>query len=203
MITPKVVVFDLGKVLLDFDYSIAIRHLAGRCKAPVPDIQSALSLSPLLAQYETGLISTPDFFGQICKAVEFEGSLDEFASIFGDIFTEIAPMIQLHERLWKAGVPTYILSNTNDLAVRHIRAAYPFFSRFNGYVLSYEHRCMKPDEPIYRILERLAKHEGEDLFYIDDRAENVDAAKRLGWQGIVHHQPEATLACVRNVGLPV
>lgn len=203
MTVPKAVVFDLGKVLLDFDYSIAIRRIANRCKASITNIQTVIGLSPLLAQYETGLISTSDFFEKVRDAVGFQGNLEEFSSVFGDIFVEIPQMIQLHERLWKAGIPTYILSNTNDLAIRHIRATYPFFSRFRGYVLSYEHRCMKPDENIYRILERKAGYRGADLIYIDDRAENVDAAKHLGWQGVAHHDPDKTIAAVRASGLAV
>ena len=54
-------------------------------------------------------------------------------------------MIQLHAALRQQGIPTYIFSNTNELAVSHIRRTFPFFANFDGYILSYEHGAMKPD----------------------------------------------------------
>ena len=46
MSTPNVVVFDLGKVLVDFDYSIAIRRFTERSEADVEQIQRLVN-SPI------------------------------------------------------------------------------------------------------------------------------------------------------------
>ncbi len=58
-------------------------------------------------------------------------------------------MIALHAELRGRGVPTYIFSNTNDLAIEHIRRNFPFFKNFVGYIYSYEIGAMKPDARIY------------------------------------------------------
>ncbi|MBL59300.1 MAG: hypothetical protein CMO75_06485, partial [Verrucomicrobiales bacterium] len=58
---PRVVVFDLGKVLVDFDYGIAIRRFAERSEADRDQIQRLVD-SPIQIEYESGKISTDEFF---------------------------------------------------------------------------------------------------------------------------------------------
>ncbi|HOB98555.1 MAG TPA: HAD family phosphatase [Verrucomicrobiota bacterium] len=198
---PKAVIFDLGKVLLDFDYGIAIRRLAPKVQIPADQIHALVNQSGLLHDYESGAIGTDQFFARIQAASGYRGTLDEFGATFADIFVAIEPMIALHAQLRRLGVPTYILSNTNELAVRHVIRHYPFFSQFDGYVLSYEHRVMKPAPEIYAIAEALARHRGPDLFYIDDWPENVEAARRRGWRAVLHQTPEQSRAAVAAAGL--
>lgn len=59
---PEVVVFDLGKVLVDYDYTIAARNIAPRCKVSLQQLQALLDESPLFAQFESGLIGNEEFF---------------------------------------------------------------------------------------------------------------------------------------------
>src|SRR5215471_8820632 len=171
----KHIVFDLGKVLVDFDYSIAGRKLASKSKALAADVSRFISQSPLLFKYETGLISRQQFYDQICSATGYSGPIDEFAEFFADIFTPIAPMVQLQADLRSRGFSTYIFSNTNDLAITHIRRNFPFFANFDGYILSYEHGAMKPDARLYEAVERSSGGKGGEILYLDDRPENVEA----------------------------
>ena len=132
-----VVVFDLGKVLVDFDYGIATDRIARLSRFTAAQMRDLLDHSPLLFRFETGLMTREEFYGEVCAACGFSGKLDEFCATFADIFSEIKPMIDLHAALRAARVPTYIFSNTNDIADGHIRKRFPFFSRFDGYILSY------------------------------------------------------------------
>jgi FMN phosphatase YigB (HAD superfamily) len=199
----SVVVFDLGKVLLDFDYSIAAGKLAARSRLTAAEIQRLMDHSPLLYRFETGLLSEEEFFDEVRAASGYSGGREEFSGAFADIFFEIAPMIQLHAALQAHQVPTFILSNTNPIAVRHIRKNFPFFARFDGYVLSYEHRVMKPDGKIYALVEELAGRTGENILYLDDRPENVEAGLARGWRALIHQTPEQTIPILRQWGLPV
>src|SRR5262245_20701358 len=153
---PSVVVFDLGKVLVDFDYSIAARRIAARCNIPLENILFFIAQSPLLIRLETGQLTSEDFFKEICAVTSFDGSIEEFSDFFSDIFVPIEPMVQLHARLRQRAIPTYIFSNTNDLAITHIRRNFPFFGNFDGYILSYEQGSMKPDARIYDVAEKLS-----------------------------------------------
>jgi HAD superfamily hydrolase (TIGR01509 family) len=198
---PHTVVFDLGKVLLDFDYGIAVSRIQRSCRLSQSELQKLINQSPLLHRYETNLLSTAEFFNEIQEASGFGGTIDQFRDMFADIFTAIEPMVLLQQQLRSAGVPTYVFSNTNDLAVQHIRARFPFFSQFDGYILSYEHNVMKPDPRIYAIVERTAGRAGPELLYIDDRPENIAIAQQRGWQTVLHHDPATTAAAVKGTGL--
>ena len=198
---PSVVVFDLGKVLVDFDYTIAAKKIAAKGTLLAEKIYEFIALSPLLFKYETGLITREDFFGAVCESTGYSGNIEEFGGFFADIFTPIDPMVELHSALRNAKIPTYIFSNTNDLAISHIRKNFPFFNNFDGYILSYEVGAMKPDAKIYEALEKMAGKRGPDVLYLDDRLENVSAGAARGWQVILQETPEKSLAAVKNLGL--
>ena len=200
---PSVVVFDLGKVLVDFDYSIAARRILRRTRLADAELQRLLCTSPLLRQYETGAINTAQFHEGVCAASGYDGGLAEFGAAFADIFTEIEPMTALHAALRAAGIPTWIFSNTNELAERHIRSRFPFFCKFDGYVLSYEHGAMKPDPRLYEVIERKTGRSGADILYLDDRAENVEAGAARGWRVVLHETPGKTRRLIKSLGLPV
>ena len=188
---PRAVIFDLGKVLLDFDYTRAARTLAPHSDLSPAEFKRVVDQSPLLHRYESGRMTTAEFVAEVRRLTGFRGPDDLFHGSFGDIFAEIPEMVALQRRLAGQGVPTYVFSNTNELAVAHIRQAFPFFGGFTGYIYSYEARSMKPDPGIYVALETLTGLQGADLLYLDDRAENIAHGAERGWRTILHadHAP--------------
>jgi HAD superfamily hydrolase (TIGR01509 family) len=197
----KVVVFDLGKVLVDFDYTIAARRLAARSKMSSEQLMAVLVRSSRFLEYERGRVTRRELFDEICRVSGFNGSLKEFGLFFADIFTEIKPMVELHAELRKRGLATYVFSNTNDLAVEHLRRAFPFLGNFDGYVFSYEHGAIKPEARLYEVLERQSGRQAGELLYLDDRPENTEAGAARGWEVILHESPEKSRAAIRGLGL--
>jgi glucose-1-phosphatase len=193
-----VVVFDLGKVLVDFDYQIAVSRIAARSPLSPDGIKTFLGESSAIIDYECGRLTREEFYQQARKVTGFRGTLEEFGQFFADIFTEIPPMIELHSQLRQFGIPAYIFSNTNDLAIEHIRRNFPFFRNFDGYVYSYEVGAMKPDGKIYEVLEKLAGRRGAEIIYLDDRPENAAGGAARGWRAIVHETPEKTRRTVER-----
>jgi FMN phosphatase YigB (HAD superfamily) len=190
---PKAVVFDLGKVLLNFDYGRAAEALAPLTRIDAASIRQLIDQSPLLHQFETGLISFDQLLGIFTQETGYRGDVKTFHTAFGDIFSEIPPMVELHRQLHARGIPTHVLSNTNEIAVEWVRKGFPFFAHFNSYIYSHEVRAMKPAPAIYAALESSAGFTGPDLLYIDDRPENIDAAIERGWQSLLHHDPAVTI----------
>lgn len=197
----SVLVFDLGKVLVDFDYTIAARRIVPLCSSPCDPAKFFSDHAALLTNYEMGLLTTAAFFDKIKTASGFSGTPEEFNSFFADIFTPIQPMIDLHGELRKTDMAAYIFSNTNDLAVEHIRNRFPFFSDFDGYVLSYEHGSMKPAAKLYEIVERASGKRGAEILYIDDRPENIAAGAARGWKTILHEDPLRTRGLLQGFGV--
>ena len=192
------IIFDLGKVLVDFDYSIAARKIAGRGSKSLAEIKPLIEQSRFIIDYELGRLTRREFFEHIRDATGFSGSLEEFSHFFANIFTPIQPMIDLHAELRQRGFQTYVFSNTNDLAVEDIRRNFPFIKYFDGHIYSYEVGAMKPQREIYEAMEKMSGRRGADLIYIDDRAENIEAGRARGWNSILHETPEKTRAALQN-----
>lgn len=201
VIIPRAVIFDLGKVLVDFDYSIAARRIAARGKMTLLEIAAYINQSSLFVEYESGRVTTQQFFDEIRKVTGFRGDLAEFSNCFADIFTAIEPMVQLQAELQQRGMSAYAFSNTNELAAEHIRRSFPFYSKFNGCILSFEHGAMKPDARLYEVVERQSGRREAEILYLDDRPENIAAGAARGWQVILQESPEKSRAAIQKLGL--
>jgi FMN phosphatase YigB (HAD superfamily) len=196
-----VLIFDLGKVLVDFDYTVAAQQIAARSRQAPGDLRAFLGSSPLLLEYESGRLTRQTFFAALRDAIGFQGDLAEFGSYFADIFTAMPETIALHAELRRRGFQTYIFSNTNDLAVEHVRRNFPFFKNFDGYIFSYEVGGLKPQPKIYAAMEAMTGRRGADLIYIDDRAENIETGRARGWRAILHESPEKTRQALAVMGI--
>ncbi len=199
----RAVAFDIGKVLLDFDYGIFVRKMAPRSRLDVPALEQLLDQSPLLAKYESGQMYCDEFFLSVQQETGYKGTQEEFAALFEDIFIPINEVIAMHEQISASGLPTYTLSNTNPMAVRHIQHTYPFWARFTGHVLSYEHGSLKPEKEIYEAFERVSGFSAGSIAYLDDRKENIVVAKERGWEAIQYSSPQQVLGAFQAWGLPV
>lgn len=201
MSKPSVVVFDLGKVLLDFDYGIMARQLEPLSRLKGAELKRVIDQSPLLHEYETGQISTPELYAKFVEMSGFSGSLEDFSAAFADIFSPIPEMLELHQSLRGRQVPVFIFSNTNELAVRHIRRQFAFFAHFDGFVFSHEVGAMKPAAKIYEAVEAVTGRRAGEILYIDDRPENIEAGTARGWQAVLHQHPHMTRQIVSAAGL--
>ena len=186
----RIVAFDIGKVLLDFDYGILTRRMAPRTRLNEAALNQLLNQSPLLAEYESGRLDNEAFFAAVQEETDFAGELPEFASLFEDIFTPIEKTIALHARIEAAGIATWTFSNTNAMAIDHISRTYDFWPRFTGHLLSHEAGALKPDPEIYQALEEATGQEGAEIAYLDDRPENIAAARQRHWHAIQFDTPE-------------
>lgn len=185
--------------MIDFDYNRACSGLAALSAVDATEVARWIDMSEWLVKLETGLISNQEFFETVARGIQFRGSFQDFARIFGDIFEPIQEMIEVQSQLIARGIPTYAFSNTNGLAVAHIRASYPFFDRFTNTVCSHQYKSMKPHAAIYEALERVSGKRGADLIYLDDRLENIEAGIQRGWQTIhVTHAPTAASELARR-----
>ena len=147
------------------------------------------------------LLTRQEFFDQVRNATGFHGDIAGIRRYFADIFTEMPPMIELHAELRRRGFKTYIFSNTNDLAIEHIRRNFPFFKNFDGYIFSCEVGAMKPDAKIYEAMEKMCGRTARTSFIWMTGSENVQGGSARGWRAILHETPEKTRAVIEKLGL--
>jgi HAD superfamily hydrolase (TIGR01509 family) len=194
----KAIIFDLGKVLLHFDFGIAAKNLARHADATAEEILAQINQTPHLHAYERGEVSSEAFYRNIGTLCGYQESFEVFRNDFADIFEEWDVMVEFMRSLKSEQVPVMVFSNTNEIAVSFIRETFPFFSEFDHHCYSYEHGMMKPTSALYEKVEHILERQGRDLFFIDDKAENVEAAIARGWSGQIHVRPEETIPAVKK-----
>ena len=178
-------IFDIGNVLLPFDFTIALRRL--REKSDVDSLVRAME--PVKFAYESGAIGRAEFLERMRAVLQYTGTEAEFVAAWEDIFTENRAMLELVRALHRH-YPLYLLSNTSDLHMDYVTRKYPVFGLFKDGVYSYRAKCFKPDRRIYEIaLQQFGIAAGETLF-IDDLQPNIDAARALGFHAIRYDHNE-------------
>ncbi len=183
----RFVYFDLGNVLVGFSHPAAVRQLAALSGRPEPMVRALLFDSGLQWQYERGELDTPSCCRVIRERLGCVASNAAITSAISDIFWPLPEMIPVVAAFITARFPFGILSNTCDAHWNHVttRTLSWLERRASHCVLSFREGTAKPEAAIYERAAELAGCEPDELFFVDDRAENVEAACQLGWQGQV------------------
>jgi putative hydrolase of the HAD superfamily len=179
IISYKAVIFDLGRVLVNFDFRRGYRELEGLCPYSASEIPVRIQSAGLVKRFETGLIGPRDFYAEFSELLGLTIDYSRFCEIWTSIFTEALLPESLLESL-AARYRLVLLSNTNPIHFEMIRGAYPHLRHFHRLVLSHEVKAMKPQPEIYRAALEAAQCRPEECFFTDDILEYVEGARLLG-----------------------
>jgi len=183
------VYFDLGNVLVSFDPAIACQNVAGRFGVAAKDVQAAVYESGQQTRYEHGELSGEEFaslvreqLGRTIHQMPTHSLLDALS----EMFTPIESMQSIVRQVQQSGVRFGILSNTCAAHWDWItRQGWPLLrAPYCETILSYEVGVMKPNKRIYRMAEQAAEVPCERILFLDDKSENVQAAKQRGWHAV-------------------
>ncbi|MGC9948327.1 MAG: HAD family phosphatase [Bryobacteraceae bacterium] len=176
----KTVIFDLGKVLIPFDFSRGYRAMEKYCDYPAAEIPKRIGATDLVHRFETGLVEPRDFVEQLSRMLDLRVTYEQFCEIWSSIFL---PDTLVPESLLAGIGARYrllVLSNTNAIHFDMVRQNYPMLRHFDDLVLSYEVKAMKPSPAIYREAIARAECRPEECFYTDDIPAYVEGARREG-----------------------
>lgn len=183
--SPRIAVFDIGGVLIEWDP----RHLYRKL---FPGDEAAMER--FLAE-----ICTPEWNLEQDRGRPWE----EAVAVLTGRFPDLAELIAAYHLRWEEmvpgpvegtadllralksrGRPVYAITNFSAAKLALARRRFDFLNLFDGVVVSGEERLVKPDPAIYRrLLDRYALEPAETLF-IDDVERNVEAARGVGMQAI-------------------
>ena len=149
---PKFLYFDLGNVVLPFDYLVAVRQMADVAGVPPAVIQEVVFDSGLEIAYEQGDLTTEQFYEAFCQRIGKRPDLEALLVASSDMFQLNKAVADLILQLRNAGHRTGLLSNTCEAHWRFcVDRKFPILQQlFEVTALSYELRAMKPDPAIYR-----------------------------------------------------
>jgi putative hydrolase of the HAD superfamily len=202
------VIFDLGKVLVQFDRQIAYRRL----HPFVPDENKPLlthrshELERMLhgpaVELESGRMPFDVFSGRVQNLLGLSMPAQELWHIWCDIFTPDEAMIELGTRLSNA-YGAWLASNTSQVHYEWILERFPHVGFFRDAALSYELGIMKPDPRYFeRACDKFGIEPAHALF-IDDLKANVLGAEKAGLNAVVFHNRHQLLHDMHRFGLVV
>jgi len=186
----KAVIFDLGNVLIPFDFSSFYRSLEVLSGLPVAELRKRIHALGLYDRLETGLMEPAEFVKQLSGATGVEIDHADCCRIFNSVFLPepLFPETVLEEI--RARHRLLLLSNTNAIHFEMLQQSYPILRHFDDRVLSYEVRAMKPQPEIFREAIARAGCRPEACFFTDDIAAYVSAAREQGIDAVQFHSFE-------------
>jgi len=198
----KLIFFDLGNVLVHVHVERFYAGMAQITNIPAKQIIEMLQdRTPAIVDFNCGRLSAHEFYKIVCKDF-VHVTPDQFRAIYTDIFSLNNETIQLAQAL-KQHVRISIISNTDELHFEYICKQYPAMQMFEEPVLSYKVHAVKPDLEIYTQALRRLNIPAQECIFIDDLPENIQAANKIGINGIVYTTTKDLLHQLNNYNLPI
>jgi len=188
-----IVLSDLGNVLVNFDHRIAVKKILAFTPKKEKEIHQLFFDSSITKDYEEGKIASLDFFKRVRDSLELDMDYTAFLPIWNDIFFETPLNIRFQSFLKsvKGKYKLVMISNINETHYEFLKEKMPIFQEFDKLILSYEIGFRKPSPEIYDAALRAVGAKNSEVFYIDDRADLIEAAQGMGIKGITFNGEEA------------
>ncbi|MBU1125065.1 MAG: HAD family phosphatase [Candidatus Omnitrophica bacterium] len=188
----KSFIFDLGRVLIDFDHLRAAERIARYTVKTPEQIYRLFFDSALTQAFEEGRLSPEEFYGEVKKALAIDIDYQSFVSLWNEIFFLSEKNLQVYQIATSlmSRYQVLILSNINILHLEYIKKIFPVFSAFSHFLASCELGIIKPNPAIYRKALRILQTSPAETFYTDDRIELVASARELGMHGFLFESVE-------------
>lgn len=183
------VIFDLGNVLVPFDWKIAVKRLLKYLPADIAQNAAAdprtlaKAINDLVDKLEIGAINFEEFHRLVVLRIGLTVDLKEFQRIWSQIFTLDQQMTRLGKSLTKRyGV--WLASNTDEVHYEYITRNFPEILFYKKAALSYQMGTKKPEIEYFTKAIELFGIQPDHAVFVDDLAENVVAARKIGIVGL-------------------
>ena len=173
--------FDLGGVLIDIDFSRALLSWSHGSQLPLPEITRRFSMDEPYRQHEMGEIAASDYFAHLRQLLELEATDNEIKQGWNAIFVgEVAATIDYVENA-QANFPCYLFSNTNPTHQAFWTKFFPAaLDPFQQIFVSSEMGLRKPDRAAFEAVAAATGFRLDEILFFDDTEENVIGARLAG-----------------------
>lgn len=187
-LTPSsvdVLLFDLGRVVLDINFDSVMATWAEHAGCTPADLASRFVVNDSFKHHETGRIDDAAFFADLRRSLGIGLSdaqfLEGWNAIFAGEMPGIAPLLAgAAQRL-----PLYAFSNTNPAHVAHFSEAYAgVLGHFREIFLSSSIGLRKPDAEAYDHVVKAIGVPASRILFFDDSAANIDGARARGLRAV-------------------
>jgi len=194
------VAFDVGGVLIHLNYLDGLKKILSDC-----DRQRAvcsekffglIGRDPSMAEYESGHISTREFFTRFVMQTGYRGTLEAFRDRWQGIFSENTPMIAFAQEVART-YAVYAWSNSGEMHFPWIYERFPSLQFFKGDAISCFLGAVKPHRAYYERALAKCGLRAEQVLFVDDRPENVEGAREYGITTVQYTELAETIAAMR------
>ncbi|MCU0454257.1 MAG: HAD family phosphatase [Bacteroidetes bacterium] len=200
MSLPRVVLFDLGNVLV----YLRLERFWDTLHEPDAERRQRIGhdLREMGKVYEGGRMTTDEFRHEALKIVGSRKAADIERAFLGVLPEPVEGMEELVRKVAEQA-STALVSNTNPLHFDHCLRTAPSLRHLRRFYLSYELKALKPDPAFYEGVVRGERLESSSMLFIDDLPENIEGARRAGVQGIVFRGIKELTEDLRSAGFEV
>jgi FMN phosphatase YigB (HAD superfamily) len=180
----KAIIFDLGKVIVSFDFEIGFQTISQFCDYPVDEIREKIMTSEEIILYETGKLSSREFFEKIRQILNLTATYEQFfdawnSSFHDDLILSEGFIAELAEKY-----TLVMLSDTIESHIEFLRQKFSFFKHFDDFVFSYEVGKLKPSPKMFEVAVEKANCAANECLFVDDKLANVEGATAYGLEAI-------------------
>ena len=181
----KNIIFDLGNVLLNFK-PVVYLHEQISDEEKVQQIYEEIFTSKEWLMLDRGVITEEEAVNEICNRSTENSELIKLVMYnWYQLLTPIEDTVEILKELKHKGYRLYVLSNFHLLAYEDVTKRYDFFKYFDGGIISYKEKLMKPEKDIYDKLIQRYKINPQESIFIDDTTENIESATKLGFEALL------------------
>ena len=186
------IIFDLGGVILNIDYSLTRQAFEKSGITNFHEMYSQAAADDLFENLETGNVSEEDFYKQFNKRTQIALDKNEIQINWNAMLLSFREKSLEFLESIKSKYKLYLLSNTNHIHLDAFNKIYhttsrikPFEEFFDKVYYSCEIGLRKPNSDIYEFVLKENDLEAAKTLFIDDSVQNIDAAKDVGLQTIL------------------
>jgi len=202
--SKRVLLCDLGGVLVEFSFDLAIENWACASGRDSSALRRAFRVDDQFEAFEAGRITTEGYFDHLRASLDLDLPDADMASGWNAIYLGVnQDVLDLLQELRAAGVRVVGVTNTNPVHLAHWFPWYQSdFPVFDELYISTQLQCRKPERRFFDVVMRSEEiMKSDQVIFVDDGEQNVLGAHRSGIEGFVFHDPEQMRSELRERGL--
>jgi len=200
--SADVLLFDIGRVVLDIDFNRVMSIWAGHAGCAPSDLAGRFGVNDSFKHHEVGKIDDAAFFEALRGSLGIKLTDGQFLEGWNGIFTGEMPGIT--PLLTKAAqrMPIYAFSNTNPAHAAHFSKEYAdVLGHFREIFLSSSIGLRKPDAEAFDHVIKAIGVPASRILFFDDSSANIEGARARGLAAVHVTSPDDVAKALAALGI--
>ena len=196
----KVLLFDIGGVVIDFDFNRAFSMWEPISRLSCEQMRQTFEYDLAYEQHERGEITAEAYFAHLSATLELEEDYTRIAEGWNAIFVGEISETRVMLQAARTKFPCYAFTNTNASHHAVWSAMFPeVWSSFERVFTSHELGYRKPESQVFEHVAQTLGVPLDAIMFFDDMLENVEAATKAGLYGVHVQSPADVRGALQSI----